>query len=157
MRVLDAEETRWWWEARPGLGREGDLGVRARVDANFESRQMMILGFASTLAYWLGGQGKVVVSVFECGIWMENWELFNAWRKAHGEMRSLEEAPGHEFTAEEIEPCTSMLQLGLSFGWGLSCGCEESGRAFHVNHDGHGLVVGPDAGDIGPIVETLVR
>jgi hypothetical protein len=90
------------------------------VDANFESRQMMILGFASTLAYWLGGQGKVVVSVFECGIWMENWELFNAWRKAHGEMRSLEEAPGHEFTAEEIET----LHVDASTGAELWVGVE---------------------------------
>ena len=71
------------------------------------------------------------------GIWesSENWHLYYRLRQSYGDVRLIEEAPGHLFLKHESHDLVSFLQVGVSAGWDMyllpSAGY---GRAF-VSHD----------------------
>lgn len=53
------------------------------------------------------------------GVWpaSENWHLYYKLRQSYGDLRLLEEAPGHLFLEHETEDVASFLQLAMLNGW----------------------------------------
>jgi hypothetical protein len=147
MKFLSVEESKAWWSAHPSIDKHcAQAGVaRERVDANFEAKpHLEVFSAAGNVSRWLFvGNDPNFVEVREHGIWpsSENLHLYYTWRRSHADLRWLEDAPGHLFLKHEQNDCETLIQLGLLFGWGLACGSSDFGRAFHVDHDGHGLVV----------------
>ena len=71
------------------------------------------------------------------GIWesSENWHLYYRLRQGYGDVRLIEEAPGHLFLNYESQDLVSFLQVGLSAGWDMHLLPSRGyGRAF-VSHD----------------------
>jgi hypothetical protein len=52
------------------------------------------------------------------GVWpaSENWHLYYKLRQSYGDLRLLEEAPGHLFLEHETEDVASFLQLAMLNG-----------------------------------------
>jgi len=75
---------------------------------------------ARLLATLLGKDQPCLLWIREFGIWpsLENLNLFSCLRASSGEFRSLAEAPGHEFGANELAILISYLQVVLLSGWG---------------------------------------
>jgi hypothetical protein len=161
MKFLPSDQSLAWWARRPQLAIPpafaplGSLPSR-RLDANFEAQQTAAYMFARHIMNWLFVyDGPVLASVFEYGIWpsSENLHLYYTWRRSHGNFELLEDAPGHLFLKHESEDFATLLHLAFLFGWGLSCAEPDGERAFHVDHDGHGLAIGRSGLDeIAPIL-----
>lgn len=159
MKCLTTTEVDGWWAKRPELFAEngrtpGRRLASRRVGANFEKAQTSTYAVARAMAGWLQVyDGHVLASVFEYGVWpsSENLHLYYTWRRSQGDHNLLEDAPGHVFLKHEMADLATLLQLAFLFGWGLSCAETDGERAFHVDHDGHGMVIGRSLDDL-PLV-----
>ena len=81
---------------------------------------------------------RCLLWVTSWGIWesSENWHLYYRLRQSYGDLRLIEEAPGHLFLGHESHDLTSFLAIGLSAGWDM-CVLPSNGRGRAVfSHDG---------------------
>jgi hypothetical protein len=77
------------------------------------------------------------VLITEFGIWpsAEDWTLFDGFRASLGERRSLPDAPGHIFAAEDADQLVALTCMVLYFCWGAQIVAEDGCRAVAVSHD----------------------
>jgi hypothetical protein len=86
---------------------------------------------------WLGPFRNTLLWVTEYGIWpsSENNHLYYRLRQSYGDQRKLQEAPGHEFVAEELADLTSFLDLTIQFGWGAHLLSTPTAAYIFISHD----------------------
>jgi len=76
------------------------------------------------LTQWIGNsllfRNPALVWITEWGVWSssENWHLYYKLRQGYGDLRLLNEAPGHLFLGHESEDLASFLQIAMFNGWG---------------------------------------
>ena len=76
------------------------------------------------VAHWVASQlmyrQPALLFITEWGIWpsSENWHLYYKLRQSYGDIRLLEDAPGHLCVEHEAEDLASFLQLSMLNGWG---------------------------------------
>jgi hypothetical protein len=92
---------------------------------------------ARHLVSWLGPFRNTLLWVNEYGIWpsSENNHLYYRLRQSYGDQRKLQEAPGHEFVAEEVADLTSFLDLTIQFGWGAHLLSIPAAAYIFISHD----------------------
>jgi hypothetical protein len=64
----------------------------------------------------------------------ENMLLFDTFRRAHGESRRIDEAPGHLFDRADKSTIECLIDLGLYFYWDLSI-FDGRGTFIRIDHD----------------------
>ena len=76
------------------------------------------------VAHWIARsltyRQPTLLWITEWGIWpsSENWHLYYKLRHSYGDLRLLQEAPGHLFLEHESEDFASFLQIAMLNGWG---------------------------------------
>ncbi|HEX3109502.1 MAG TPA: hypothetical protein VHU41_10445 [Thermoanaerobaculia bacterium] len=88
----------------------------------------------------LGEWDECLLWIEEWGVWpsSEDWPKFYAARGAHGERRSLENAPGHLFSWNERPDLIQFLQLVLENAWNaeiVQLAQPPNGKRAFVSHD----------------------
>ncbi len=80
---------------------------------------------------------EAVVYISEWGVWpsSQHLELFDSYRLAKGETRSLGEAPVHRFSASDAESLVSLLCLVLYFVWDAEVFDAAGKCLFSISHD----------------------
>lgn len=74
----------------------------------------------SAIAHSIMYRQPTLLWVTEWGIWpsSENWQLYYKLRQTYGDLRLLDEAPGHLFLDYEADDLSTFLQLAMLNGWG---------------------------------------
>src|SRR5690348_15173680 len=114
---------------------EGDHEGRLRTSV--PQSLSRVTWFCELIERTLRPRDHCLLWVSAWGIWpsSENWHLYYALRRAYGDARLLEEAPGHLFLNYESHDLVSFLELGLLFGWDMHVLPSGGyGRAF-ISHD----------------------
>lgn len=154
MKCLTPQQTADWWAQRC-KALESDM-ARARggaAPADVVTLPTVPAGklcyFARAIAQWLlaGEPLSTVGWIRAHGIWDENLHLYYVWRRSHGDLGLLDEAPGHLFLEYERPDLTSFLYLALAFGWDASCADGAGARAVHFDHDGHYVFLAGASGE----------
>ena len=109
-------------DSTPGpitLADDPTLACRARVmyaEGTHSGRELTV---AAAAVRALGAWDACLAWVTEWSVCPsgEDWPQFYAWRGRHGERRSLEAAPGHQFGAGEARELETLLRLVLENGW----------------------------------------
>jgi hypothetical protein len=76
----------------------------------------------------------------------ENLHLYYRLRQSYGDLRLIEDAPGHLFLQHEAADCTSFLQIGIINGWEmhlfpeLAYGGGDTARAV-IAHDNEWIAI----------------
>ena len=87
-------------------------------------------------------RSECLLWVTETGVWpsSENWHVYYRLRQSYGDLRQLQEAPGHLFLNYESADLATFLQVGLVHGWDmfvlprLDYGGPGTAQAF-ISHD----------------------
>jgi len=164
MQFLDDRGAReWCGQSRSGLptefggARENLQIVNAKSAIHIESS----LSISRRIVAWAanGFRCGLLIWVREHGIWQssENMHLYYLWRRSHGDLTLLEDASAHLALAHEHEDATSLVYMGLLFGWGLTVVSEHRERSLNVDHDGNAWVLGGDASDAASIRSFLTK
>lgn len=86
-------------------------------------------------------------------VWLKNWGVWQSsghvhlllrLRQALGENRSLDETPGHLFSANESDDAVSVLILSLEFYWDCLLVGSALNFACGVSHDEYYSIMGKD-------------
>ena len=134
MRFYTAAECRDWCAglAVPGVPEhDGAVQRYARTPARTD------VAFCRALEQALQPRAQCLLWVTDWGVWRssENLHLYYRLRQSYGDVRLLEEAPGHLFLDYEGADLVSFLQVGLLCGWDMHLiPAEGYARAF-VSHD----------------------
>jgi hypothetical protein len=74
---------------------------------------------ARNLANLLEKNTEIMVYVGDWSVWPSsiNYDLFDGYRKSHGEVRPIWDAPAHLFSPGETATLTSIIAIGLFFVW----------------------------------------
>jgi len=96
---------------------------------------------AGRLLRGLGEWTECLLWVVQWGVWpsTEDWPTYYAARGAHGERRSLQDAPGHLFGPADGEELVQFLAMVLSYAWHTevlpTVDKRPSSRRLFVSHD----------------------
>jgi hypothetical protein len=80
----------------------------------------------------------------QCYLWIKGtdvWasashpDIFESYRRAHGEDRSVKEAPIHLFLAGEQVQLASVLAIGLYFFWDMELASDDLTLGLSISHD----------------------
>ena len=135
-RGLPATEAR---SVRALLYEDGALS-RRRLPYTYQQPQTapaLSAELVAALAPW----DEAVLWVTEWGIWpsSEDWPAYYAARGAHGERRSIDEAPGHVFDSRERDALATFVTLALQNGWDAFVLTARDGRLaavrLRISHD----------------------
>lgn len=108
--------------------------VRATLDAN------TAVAVRQTIDP-LGDWDECLVWMTDWGVWPSNedWPRFYAWRGSHGVRLSLEVAPGHLFTPDDVAGLREMVEQIIEFGWDATLLLAKNGRVTDrrllISHD----------------------
>jgi hypothetical protein len=133
MRFFTSAECREWCAAHAVLRASEDGAVQrhARTPARTD------VAFCRALEQVLQPRDRCLLWVTDWGVWRssENLHLYYRLRQSYGDVRLLEEAPGHLFLSHESADLVSFFQVGLLCGWDMHLiPAEGYGRAF-MSHD----------------------
>jgi hypothetical protein len=140
MWCLTKPEAELWCEGR-GLG----LDSRRQPDASkwsFKVRKPLaglnwsrLTGVSSFVASFTQPDKKSLLWITQTGVWSssENWSLFYRLRQSYGELRSIEDAPAHEFLRHESADLTNFVEIALICGWDFYL--MDWGSSVFVSHD----------------------
>ena len=92
---------------------------------------------AKTLYGLFEADAVVLVLVENCAIWPSSGHLplLVRLRQALGEMREIDDVPGHLLGADEREDAVSVLVLAMQFYWDCWIVAEDGRRVLFVSHD----------------------
>jgi hypothetical protein len=96
------------------------------------------IALSRTIASTFLEQGPSLLWITDTKTWpsSSHIDLFNGYRRSHGEMRTIEEAPLHSFeTNGDLNAFISILCLGLFFVWDLEIISRDRAIAVTVSHD----------------------
>jgi hypothetical protein len=69
------------------------------------------------------------------GVWSCNLHLYYRVRQSYGDLRLVEEAPGHLFLKYEQADLVSFLQLGITAGWDMRVVTDMPYAKLEISHD----------------------
>jgi hypothetical protein len=161
MQFLSKEQTRDWCRSRGVIGDDKESIATHRAP----SVNLQFSGHADMNYYGLARQLVAAVQPFETcllwisqtGIWSsrENLHLYYCLRRANGDWRLIEDAPGHLALGHETAELVSFLFLGLLSGWDMYLFTNEDyGRAF-VSHDGWMVVASVNRSAVDELNESF--
>jgi hypothetical protein len=139
----------WYDESPP------DPGVIAFPIPSEHSR---ILWFARQLLAAAAPRRDLFVMPTLWSVWQssENWHLYNLFRKACGDNRSLKDAPCHCFSADEHDLALDFIYLFLLFSWDFFIFSFHDNDLLFLSHDEFAIYHSPNRVEhISAIVETL--
>ena len=129
--------------APDGLVRGSRAGSRFKTDRLFyQSRLNTARAVASELAGACGDFEECVVWAADL-VWGDrsadehppaDWVDYKQWREAHGETRSLYDAPGHVFDASERGEFERLLELAIYMGWDTIVGARPCVVLIELSH-----------------------
>jgi hypothetical protein len=125
----------------PRLGDDPALAVRARYVHPAAGERAEAEALASRAVAALGPWEACLVWVTDWDVWPneEDWPRYYAWRGAHGERRSLGEAPGHLVEGGESVALTWLVAHALECGWDVTAlpiaGGISTGVRLRISHD----------------------
>jgi hypothetical protein len=111
----------------------GAYEVFCKAPKEFRSQQHV----ARSLVSWLGKPEN-------CLLWITDWPfsspdemaIVSGLRRHHGELRSLLDAPGHLFVADELDELTAWVYLLMGFAWdGYVFASPYPGAMFQTSHE----------------------
>src|SRR5262249_6209516 len=119
MRFYTQHECEEWLSSRQRHKPDGVPDLHAER-IGYPPEPHGILFFAHWIATSLTYRRPALLWMTEWGIWpsSENWHLYYRLRQSYGDLRLLDEAPGHLFLEHEAEDLASFLQLAMLNGWG---------------------------------------
>jgi hypothetical protein len=164
MRFLTISETTHWCHSHALPLGEGDWPAEPdkslhRLRADVPKSLDQLAWFCRFVEATLHPRHHCLLWVTAWGIWesSENWHLYYRLRQSYGDVRLIEEAPGHLFLNHESHDLVSFLQVGLSAGWDMHLlPAGGYGRAF-VSHDGWIEFAMVEAGALTAIKADLAR
>ncbi|MCB0076907.1 MAG: hypothetical protein KDD73_05740 [Anaerolineales bacterium] len=98
------------------------------------------------IGYWLDWSGGGLLFIKEYGIWptSEYMPLFDGYRRALGENRSIDEAPGYLIAEEMLEPAIAFLAMALYFMWDVILVSVADRLTIELTHDEELFAAGYD-------------
>jgi hypothetical protein len=118
MRFYSAAECEKWLQDRDRQKPDAIAGMPVESIA-FPPAASRFLFFAQWISTSLTFRMPALLWITAWGIWGPgNSHLYYKLRQSYGDMRLLDEAPGHQFLEHESEDLASFLQLSLLNGWG---------------------------------------
>lgn len=119
MRFYTKDECEEWLRGRERVKPDAASGL-AMLHVHYPPQPYRIYGLASWIASSITYRMPVLLWVTEWDIWpgSENGHLYYKLRQSYGDLRLLQEAPGHLFLGHEPEDLASFLQISILNGWG---------------------------------------
>lgn len=122
MRFMTTDECRAW---AAGMGIQlNDRGIPARpipdwhhVVRKTPQAHMQLTWFCEHVERSLQPRTACLLWVTDWGIWKQNLHLYYRLRQSYGDMRLLDEAPGHYFLDYEGPDLVSFLEVAILCGW----------------------------------------
>lgn len=152
MRIFSLEETKSWWRDR-GLPAT-EQGVPApqqeprwpTLDFSTELPISRLVPLADLLTQAVGPWESALLWITEWDVWTSsrNLHLFYRLRQSYGEMRLLEEAPGHLFLDYEKADLASFLQITLFNGWDAYLATSHDYARLFIDHDSGAEISAPE-------------
>jgi hypothetical protein len=119
MRFYTKDECEEWLRGRER--QKPDAVSDALVErVSYPAKPYQMFFVAHWIARSLTYRQPTLLWITEWGIWpsSENWHLYYKLRHSYGDLRLLQEAPGHLFLEHESEDFASFLQIAMLNGWG---------------------------------------
>jgi len=87
---------------------------------SYPAKPYQIFVLAHWIAQCLTYRQPTLLWITEWDIWpsSENWHVYYTIRRSQGDLRLLNEAPGHFFLGHESEEMATFLQIAMLNGWG---------------------------------------
>ena len=164
MRFLTDEQAREWMRGGEPP-RLDDRGFPRHKPPGFHALQFAFAREAAPRLFWLSQCIEVALEpwdscllwVTQSGVWgsSENLHLYNRLRQSYGDLRHLEEAPGHLALRHEQFDVITFLQVSMMNGWDAYLfTSNDYGRAF-VSHDEYGEIALPKHLELEPVRKQL--
>jgi len=164
MRFLTIEQARQ--QLHDGEPRRlDDRGSPLHAPPEFHSLQFVFANEPAPRLHWLSQHIIAVLEYWDwCLLWVtltgvwassENLHLYYRLRQSYGDLRHLEEAPGHLALRHEQVDVTTLLQVAMMNGWDAHLlTSHDYGRAF-VSHDGYGQISIAKDANLEPLRQEL--
>jgi hypothetical protein len=119
MRFYTGQECEKWLEERARTKPDIALQVHS-LRFDYPKEPHGIYDTASWIAQTLSYRQPTLLWITKWGIWpgSENWHLYYKLRQTYGDLRLLQETPGHLFLEYEAEDLASFIQVAMLNGWG---------------------------------------
>ena len=159
MRFLTKEESRAWCKGEPPYLNE--RGVPVQWPPGFQAIRAIFTREPAGRLFWLshqlmGGLGfwdEALLWVFITGVFeaSQDAHVYYRVRQSYGDLRHLQEAPGHLALGHEQQDMMTMLQLCMLLGWdAVLFTRHDYGRVF-VCHDEYAELAVRDESTLAPI------
>ena len=117
MRFYTEQECEEWLIHRKRL--KPDTVSNVQVERfGYPSKPYRLFFLARWISTSLTYREPTLLWITEWAIWEENLHLYYKLRQSQGDLRLLQEAPGHLFLGHETEDLASFLQVAMLNGWG---------------------------------------
>lgn len=147
MRIVDKEEATGWLSSRGITDSEGRIVEeafprKASISIDKDSGRKVL--DAKGLVYQFAKFAEWMLFIDGFGLCpdLENWDLFNVYRRSLGETRSLSESPGHLFSSDENDVASSLLAMVLLFPWDAIWASSSGEVVVRILHDERADVYG---------------
>lgn len=143
MRCLSATDSATWCQSKGFTLTDKNVPVRPHLGAAFS-----IVCEVPTAYEKMAWFARLIATSFtnfdQCLLWVthhgaspanENLHLFYRLRQSYGEIRLLEEAPGHLFHSYEIQDLATFVQLSILSGWEAHMLPSEEPVTSFLSHD----------------------
>jgi hypothetical protein len=119
LRFYTEQECGTWLRER-NRSKPGHLSASQTQRVDYPSEPHRIFHITLWIARELTYRRPTLLWITEWGIWpsSENWHLYYKLRHSYGDLRLLQESPGHLFLEHESEDLSSFLQIAMLNGWG---------------------------------------
>lgn len=142
MRILTCEEGKTWLAENnlstiPNFHLSGKNQNNASYKIPAETSRKSALAFCFInliILTEINTENCLWINEFGVFPGLENWNLFDAYRRSLGESRSLLDTPFHIFRNEDVEEITSILLCVLYFYWDCFLISKSKGFFIHVSH-----------------------
>jgi hypothetical protein len=164
MRFLTDEQARDWVRAGepPRLDHHGSPCL---TPPDFHALQFLFTREPAPRLFWLSRRIVAALDHWDwCLLWVrlsgvwassENLHLYYRLRQSYGDLRHLEEAPGHLALRHEEVDVTTFLQVAMMNGWdAYLLTSHDYARAF-VSHDEYGEISIPKGTGLEPLRKEL--
>ena len=142
MRIISKDETVAWLSERGLIDIKGELVFSEflspiRFLVPVDSGKKTALSRVVASFFDTHSQNEALLWVNEFGIWpsCEDLNLFRGFRQSLGEVRPLDEKPGHVFLNKDLDSLTSLIAMILYFCWGAVIVSMAGKFILKISHD----------------------
>jgi len=163
MRFLTNEDSRAWCKGKPPYLDE--RGWPVQWPAGFQAIRVIFTHEPAGRLFWLSQQlmdglgfwDESLLWVFITGVFEASRDahLYYRVRQSYGDLRHIQEAPGHLALGHEHRDMMTMLQLSMLLGWdAILFTRHDYGRLF-VSHDQYAELAVQDESTLVPIRKEI--